>query len=529
MHLFKRLARPKSTMSYAGPAGGSLVVDVETTGLSPDQGHRVTWLGAAIAVDTASAPQPVMSVAVHGTNGLAVFGDAPPAVPRHDRRDVVEWMDAASQAASVVVAHNAAFDAKFILAEFAACNRVLPSTPWLCTMQLARRLFPQWPNHKLTTCLQQAGITPPAEHDAAAEALATAHLWQYLLVSAGEQGVSDWADIVDIAGVAPGENTGHPGGVGRGGHVSVTIGLEDVYDLGSLDSEADLTVEDLRRAQYVCEGRKLADITDPAHRAAHEQEQRADEEDRDALTAAYQALSDAGCPQALRYWRHLTWQWGKGNKGELDGAVFVLGKFRDMGVTDVDEIRGVIITATSAAYELKNGPAMLLTADRDLHEWLTSFGSCAMCARSGRVCDCLDLGSQAGELLRLRLHPDDLAVMATSFWTSDPQPLNSPKQVVEPLMVIRDLYPAANADLLTHVALATEKAGDVPAARALFELAITSGYAPDTAYERVSLMAERAKEFSVAAELAEEGIRRTNSTTMATKLTKRAQRCRVKA
>lgn len=77
MNFFKRLTGQPTWLPYTGPAGGSLVVDVETTGLSPDQGHRVTWLGAAIAVDAASAPQPAMSVAVKGTNGLAVFGDAP--------------------------------------------------------------------------------------------------------------------------------------------------------------------------------------------------------------------------------------------------------------------------------------------------------------------------------------------------------------------------------------------------------------------------------------------------------------------
>ncbi|MDB5741884.1 MAG: DNA-directed polymerase [Polaromonas sp.] len=50
--------------------------------------------------------------------------------------------------AAPLVAHNAAFDRKFWQAELARAGLEAPQ-PFICTLLLSRRLYPQAPNHKL--------------------------------------------------------------------------------------------------------------------------------------------------------------------------------------------------------------------------------------------------------------------------------------------------------------------------------------------------------------------------------------------
>lgn len=519
MKFFKRLTGQTDDLLYTGPTGAYLVVDVETSGLYPSEGHRLTWMAAAHAHE--GAVNPAFSGAVKGTDGLAVFGDAPASVPRYSRGQIVSWMSSAAQAAQAVAAHNAAFDARFIVSEFAAEKRAVPPTPWLCTMLLARHFFPQWPNHKLQTCLQQAGIPTPPAHDAGSEAVATAQLLEFLIAAARSQGVNDLSGLLAIAQVDPvaaARDAGSRPSAGGGRGASVTIDV------------ASLTWDDINRPRTVCGDLFLDDITDPAHRAAHEQVDALFGDGRDERIAAYQALTDAGCPNAAKEWVRLPYWWGKGNRGEFDGAMFVLKKFQEMDVQDTEMVRGLCVGAAFDVIDLKDGPKLLLKAQRDHGEWLSTFGPCEMCARANIPCTCFDFSVHAANLLRERIPAAVMTQLAENFWSDEPDgEIALDKPLLDPLVTIRDSYPAGNAYLMTHVAQQIEKSGDIDTARRLFERAIATDYATDTAYERLSLMAERAKEFSLAAELAEEGIRRTSSTTMTNKLTKRAERCRAKA
>ena len=519
MKFLKRLMGESPSLDYTGPTGGYLIVDVETSGLYPSQGHKITWLGTAYVVDGSVSEG--LSVAMAGTNGLAVFGDAPASVPRHDARVALGWFANAAVAAQAVAAHNAAFDSRFMHATSQAVGQPMPTTSWLCTMLLARHFFPSWPNHKLTTCLREAGISLPREHDAGDEALATGHLLGFLLAHARGQGVTDLEDLLTIGGVDPEQAAEQSlGEASRGGSAGVSM----MIDLSAL------TRDDVNRARTVCGDLLMEQITDPAHRAAHELEDALFGEGRDKRIEAYQALTDAGCPEAAQFWRNLPYWWGTGGKGEFDGSVYVLNKYREMGFEDTEDIRGLCVNASSDVYNLKTGPGMLLRAHEQLWEWLSRFGPCEMCQRIHLRCDCFNFSVSAGRLLVDRIAADDRSAVVEYMCTPDANAdLSVDAAVAKPLRKLRESYPIGYAHTLSQIAHNVERDGDTTTARCLFESAVETGYATDMAYDRLSLMAERAKEHALAADLAEEGVRRTASTTVTTRLTKRANRCRAKA
>lgn len=81
----------------------------------------------------------------------------------------------------VVVAHNLAFDGKFLLAEFAAAGLALPEiSSGLCTLRLAQRHLPG-PSFKLADCCRDTGIVLSDAHSAVGDATATAELLAHFI------------------------------------------------------------------------------------------------------------------------------------------------------------------------------------------------------------------------------------------------------------------------------------------------------------------------------------------------------------
>ena len=88
-----------------------------------------------------------------------------------------------------LVAHNAAFDRKFLTAELERVGRRIEGEV-VCSMLAARRLFPRAPNHKLGTLV--AHLSLPNEgtfHRALADAEMTAHLWSAMVRKLEERGL----------------------------------------------------------------------------------------------------------------------------------------------------------------------------------------------------------------------------------------------------------------------------------------------------------------------------------------------------
>lgn len=82
----------------------------------------------------------------------------------------------------IFVAHNVNFDYSFVKHELAQCGFEL-TTHKLCTIRLARKIFPHLPKFGLATVCRELKIELNDRHRAAGDALATTHLFKMLIDS----------------------------------------------------------------------------------------------------------------------------------------------------------------------------------------------------------------------------------------------------------------------------------------------------------------------------------------------------------
>jgi len=156
------------------------VVDFETTGMTPELGARPTEIAVVLVRDgavvdryqslmNADAWIPPQIQALTGISNAMVK-----AAPRVER----VMAEAADFVGNLpLVAHNAAFDRKFWDAELSALGRSRAGD-FVCSLMLARRLFPDAPNHKLGTLVRALGLPATGRyHRALADAEATAYLF----------------------------------------------------------------------------------------------------------------------------------------------------------------------------------------------------------------------------------------------------------------------------------------------------------------------------------------------------------------
>ena len=157
-----------------------LVVDVETTGLVADRDRVVEVAAVLVApgeeprvlLDSVVDPEgPIGASDIHGLKPADVAG-----APKF--RDLAEALHS-MMANRVVVAHHAAFDLRFLLAEMQWHADVF-EPPSLCTLELMARLD-HGHRHRLADACRLLEIDAEPDHSALADALATAHLLRRLL------------------------------------------------------------------------------------------------------------------------------------------------------------------------------------------------------------------------------------------------------------------------------------------------------------------------------------------------------------
>ena len=157
-----------------------VVIDFETTGLSPGYGDRTIEVGAVLVsgnriVDRfQSLMNPEMRVSgfIEGYTGISnqMLAAAPPI------REVINRL-ALFIGRHHLVAHNASFDSRFLDAEYSRL-KLTRENEFACSMLAARRLYPDAPNHRLETLVHYKELTTDGvHHRALADAEMTAHLW----------------------------------------------------------------------------------------------------------------------------------------------------------------------------------------------------------------------------------------------------------------------------------------------------------------------------------------------------------------
>jgi len=175
-----------------------VMLDFETTGLSPAMGDRITEV-AALRIEGGRVTERYVSLVNCGVRipafitsltGITqeMVDSAPPA-----SAVVPELLDFIG--ADTLSAHNASFDEKFLVAEAERLQRACGHAALVCSLKLSRRVFPGMASYKLGQLSRQLGIpfrgsAHRAEADAEVAADVLIHIGRHIGSSYGLEQVA---------------------------------------------------------------------------------------------------------------------------------------------------------------------------------------------------------------------------------------------------------------------------------------------------------------------------------------------------
>ncbi len=179
------------------------VFDTETTGLDPSAGDEIIQIGATRIVNgklrrqecfeqlvDPQRPIPAASIPIHGIEPAMVAGQ--PTI------DVVLPAFHAFAQDTVLVAHNAAFDMRFLqLKEERAAVRF--DQPVLDTLLLSALVHPQQKSHQLEAIAERFNVPVLGRHTALGDALVTADVFLKLIPLLAEKGIHTLGQARDAA------------------------------------------------------------------------------------------------------------------------------------------------------------------------------------------------------------------------------------------------------------------------------------------------------------------------------------------
>ena len=163
------------------PNGQMLVVlDVETTGLSPRYGDRICEIGIVRARDeqildtyqTLVNPQRPISPGAAKVNGLRDADVSQAPLFADIASEVLARVDGAT-----LLCHNAPFDLGFLDAELSSLGLAWGPVGVIDTLEIARRYF-DFDSNSLAAIADSLGIETPQAHRALGDALTTFHVFR---------------------------------------------------------------------------------------------------------------------------------------------------------------------------------------------------------------------------------------------------------------------------------------------------------------------------------------------------------------
>lgn len=165
-------------------ADSLIILDFETTGLSPDNGDRAIEIGAVkiengVVIDRFQElmyPGRPVSYFIEDYTGITnqmLSKAAPCDEVMHRFSDFIQGQN--------LVAHNASFDKRFLDNELQLISSSYTGQ-FACSLLLSRRLYQTAPNHKLGTLINYKGIASNGSfHRALYDSEMTAKLWLAML------------------------------------------------------------------------------------------------------------------------------------------------------------------------------------------------------------------------------------------------------------------------------------------------------------------------------------------------------------
>ena len=167
-----------------------IVLDFETTGLSPDMGDRAIEIGA-VRLEGGVVKERFQELMNPGQR-ISAFIEDYTGITNEMLRDAPSCSSVMKQFADFIeghnlVAHNASFDKRFLDAELTRISKGY-SGEFACSMLAARRIFQNAHNHQLGTLVRYANIpSDGAFHRALYDSEMTAKLWSVMLDDISER------------------------------------------------------------------------------------------------------------------------------------------------------------------------------------------------------------------------------------------------------------------------------------------------------------------------------------------------------
>jgi DNA polymerase III subunit epsilon len=169
------------------------VFDTETTGLEPSKGDEIIQIGAARIVNNRLLRQEIFNQLVDPERPLK-----PESIPIHGiTEDMVRGqpnIDVVLPAFhefcedTVLIAHNAAFDMRFLQLKERRTG-IKFTQPVLDTLLLSAVAHPNQESHKLDTIMERLGVQIGSRHNALEDAIATGEVFLKLVPILAEQGI----------------------------------------------------------------------------------------------------------------------------------------------------------------------------------------------------------------------------------------------------------------------------------------------------------------------------------------------------
>jgi DNA polymerase-3 subunit epsilon len=161
-------------------ANSLVILDFETTGLSPDNGDRAIEIGA-VKIENGQVTEQFQELMNPGRR-VSYFIEDYTGITNSMLSKAAPCDEVMERFSHFIhnqnlVAHNASFDKRFLDSELQRISSNY-SGKFACSLLVARRLYQEAPNHKLGTLINYKGIASNGDfHRALYDSQMTAKLW----------------------------------------------------------------------------------------------------------------------------------------------------------------------------------------------------------------------------------------------------------------------------------------------------------------------------------------------------------------